>query len=60
MWIAVHIFCSLKRGARTPVRSGEILIGQIRLEHVIEQWKEKVELKVLERGRGRKKTEMGR
>ena len=31
------------------VMSGEILIGQIRLEPVIGQWKENVELKVLEK-----------
>ena len=36
--------------SHTQVRSGEILIGQIRLEPVIGQWKGKVELNVLERG----------
>jgi hypothetical protein len=41
-------FCPLKR----DVRSGEILINQIRLGPVIGQWKKKVELKVLERGGG--------
>lgn len=53
-------FCSFKRGApkrsrsRTQVRSGGILIGWIRLEPVIGQWKEKVELKVLEKGKRKK------
>ena len=57
LWIAVCIFCSLKRGAPmrkkscTQVRSGNILIGQIRPEPKIGQWKEKVELKVLARGK---------
>ena len=36
-------------------RSGEILIGQIKLEPVIRQWKEKVELKVLEKRKRKKK-----
>jgi hypothetical protein len=61
LWIAVCIFCSLKRGACTQVRSGEVLIGRIRLEPVIGQWKEKAELKVLERGKRKKEDrEMGR
>ena len=38
-----------QEGAHTQVMSGEILIGQIRLEPVIGQWKEKAELKVLEK-----------
>ena len=37
------------------MRSDDILIGQLRLEPVIGQWKGKVELKVLERGREREK-----
>jgi hypothetical protein len=37
------------------VRSGKFLIGQIRLEPVIGQWKEKLELKVLGRGKKKKK-----
>jgi hypothetical protein len=36
--------------AHTRVRSAEILIHQVRLETVTGQWKEKVELKVLEKG----------
>lgn len=35
LWVAVCIFCSLKRSARTQVRSDDILIGQLRLEPVI-------------------------
>jgi hypothetical protein len=34
------------------VRPGEILISQIRLVPLIGQWKQGVELKVLERGQG--------
>ena len=45
LWIAVCMFCSIKRGTCTQVRSGEILIGQRKLEPVIGQWKEKAELK---------------
>jgi hypothetical protein len=48
------------------VRSGDILIGQIRLERVIGQWKEKIELKILEtkeegerRDRGQEQMEEG-
>ena len=37
------------------MRSGKFLIGQIRLEPVIGQWKEKLELKVLGRGKKKKK-----
>lgn len=36
--------------------SGKILIGQIRLEPVIGQWDEEVELKVLERGKRKKRS----
>lgn len=39
------------------MRSGEALVGQIRLEHVIGQWKEKVEVKLLERKRRRRKRD---
>jgi hypothetical protein len=51
LWIAVFIFCPLKRGACTQVRTDGIVIGQIRLAPVIKQWKEKMELKVLETGK---------
>lgn len=45
--------------------SGEILIGQRRLEPVSGQWKEKAQLKVLEKGekeeeKGEKEEETGR
>jgi hypothetical protein len=55
LWIAVCIFCSLKRGALmrsrlcTRVISGKILIGQIKTRALIGQWKKKAESKVLER-----------
>jgi hypothetical protein len=49
MWISVCVSCSFKRGAHTQVRSSKILIGQIKLDPVIGQWKKKAKLKVLER-----------
>jgi hypothetical protein len=60
LWIAVCISCIFKRSAQTPVRPGEILSGQIRLEPVIAQWKGKMELKVLERKKGKKKYRQGK
>jgi hypothetical protein len=53
----VCIFCSFKRGflTHTQVMSCEILIGQIRLEPVIGQRKEKAELNVLEKGEEKEK-----
>lgn len=38
------------------MRSAEILIGQIRIEPVVGQWKGKEELKVLERGKRKNKA----
>jgi hypothetical protein len=53
----IFFFCFPKRGARTQVRSHEILLGQIRLEPVIGKWKEGAKLKVLERGKKKKERQ---
>lgn len=69
LWVSVFIFYFRKRGTLTKKRSptqvisGEILIGQIRLVPAIGQWKEKADLKVLQKGekeekkRGRRRRE---
>jgi hypothetical protein len=46
--------------SHTQVRSGEILIGQIKIEPVIGQWKGEAELKVLERGMRKNKARQDR
>ena len=59
LWIVVYIFCSLKKGvpirnrSHTQDMSGNILIGKIRLEPVIGQWKKKAKLKDIEKGKRR-------
>lgn len=41
----------------TQVMSGNILIGQIRIELMIEQWKGKMELNVIEKGEKEEKID---